>query len=76
MRQNSNIEAIDVALPVDHQLFSTFCLMLKLVFLTPKLDSVPNRTGTEILSDVFITVGINYYGSLFSNIQASVITKC
>lgn len=72
---NPNIDAMDIALPMDHQLF-TFCLMLKLLFVTPKSRPVPKRTGIEILSDVFITAGINYYGSLFSNIQACVIIKC
>lgn len=67
---------MDVILPIDNQLFSIFYLMLKLLFITLKLRPVPNRTGIGILSDVFITAGINYYGSLFSDIQACVIIKC
>jgi len=67
---------MDVALPVDHQLFITFCLRLRLLFITPIWRPVPNRTGTEILSDVFVTAGLNYYGSLFSDIQACAIIKC
>lgn len=76
IRPNSNIEAMDVALLIDHQLFSTFYLMLKLLFITLKSRPMPNRTGIEILSDVFITAGINYYGSLFSDIQDCVVIKC
>lgn len=75
IRQNSNIEVMDISWPKGQQLLITFCLMLKLLFVTPKSRTVLKRTGIKILSGVFLAAGINYYGSLFSDIQSCVIIK-
>lgn len=66
---------MDISLSKGQQLFITFCLMLKLLFITPKSRTVLKRTGIEILSDVFITAGIHYYDSLFSDIQPCFIIR-